>query len=200
MLPKWRGNLAPFTRAPDRLDHRALAVNVSGAYTWKDTFGAPRLGLGYDYGSGDSNPLDDTNETFELLFGTNHRLYGNMDLMGLRNMHIPRLEASFKPHADATIALEWLGFWLADTADFFYPESGPGRNQNGYGRNPAFSSYVGQELDLLVDWRMAPWGLLRAGYGHFFVGDYIRQSIDSVPANGGAVDANWVYLQASLRF
>ena len=109
-----------------RLDHRALAVNVSGGYIWKDTFGVPRLGLGYDYGSGDSNPFDGTNETVELLFGTNHRLYGNMDLMGLRNMHIPRLEASFKPHADVTIALEWLAFWLADTADFFYPESGAG--------------------------------------------------------------------------
>ena len=206
MLGNWdyaaevAGQFGTIYQGVNRLDHRALAVNVSGAYTWKDTFGAPRLGLGYDYGSGDSNPLDDTNETFELLFGTNHRLYGNMDLMGLRNMHIPRLEAAMKPSASVTIALEWLAFWLADTADFFYPESGAGRNQNGYGRNPGYSSWVGQEVDLLVDWRVAPWGLLRAGYGHFFVGDYIRQSIDSVSANGGAVDANWVYLQATLRF
>lgn len=86
---------------------------------------------------------------------------------------------------------------LADTTDFFYPESGSGRNQNGYGRNPGFSSHVGQEIDLLVDWRLDTWGLVRAGYGHFFVGNYIR---NSVPENGGAVDADWVYLQTTLRF
>ncbi len=194
------GQFGSIVQGDSRLDHRAFAVNFSGGHTWPNTFGTPRLGLGYDFGSGDSNPTDGRHETFELLFGTNHRLYGNMDLMGLRNMHIPRLEASIKPRQNVNVSIEWLGFWLADTADFFYPESGAGRSQNGYGLNPDFPSYVGNELDVLVDWRMTSWGLLRAGYGHFFVGDYIRQSIDSVAADGGALDANWFYIQASVRF
>jgi hypothetical protein len=133
-----------------------------------------------------------------LLFGTNHRLYGLMDLFGLRNMHIPRLGGSLKPAKDVTVSLEWLGFWLADTADFLYPESAPGRNQNGYARNPGFSSYVGNELDLLVNWRVASWGQVQTGYGHFFAGEYIRQSAAS--AGRDHEDANWVYLQATLNF
>ena len=64
-------------------------MNIAGGHTWKKVLGTPRLGFGYDFGSGDSNPADHRNETFELLFGTNHRFYGNMDLMGLRNMHTP---------------------------------------------------------------------------------------------------------------
>ena len=183
-----------------RLDHRGYALNATGGHTWKKVFGSPRLGLGYDFGTGDSNPADSRNETFELLFGTNHRFYGNMDLLGLRNMHISRLEGSLKPAKNVTVSAELLGFWLADTADFLYPESGVGRNQNGYGRHPGYSSHVGQEFDLLVDWRPVAWGQVRAGYGRFFVGDYVRRSISSVPANGGAVGADWAYTQVSIDF
>ena len=32
------------------------------------------------------------------------------------------------------------------------------------------------------------------------VGDYIKQSVGSVPANGGAVDANFVYVQTVFNF
>jgi hypothetical protein len=53
---------------------------------------------------------------------------------------------------------------------------------------------------LLVDWRPVAWGQVRTGYGHFFIGDYIRRSINSVPANGGAVGANWLYMQISMDF
>jgi hypothetical protein len=133
-----------------------------------------------------------------MLLGTNHRLYGVMDIFGLRNMHIPRVGASFKPVKDLTVSLDWLGFWLVDTADFLYPEAGAGRNQNGYGRNPGFSSYVGNELDFVVNWRVASWAQLQGGYGHFFAGDYIRESA----AAGGreTEDADWIYLQATLTF
>jgi hypothetical protein len=183
-----------------RLDQRAYAVNVTGGHTWEKAFGAPRMGLGYDFGSGDSNPADDRNGTFQMLFGTNHRFYGNMDLMGLRNMHIPRFEASLKPSKRVSLSAEWLGFWLTDTADYLYPETAAGRSQNGYGRHPGFGSHVGQEIDFLVDWRATAWGQVRAGYGHFFVSDYIRRSINSVPANGGAVGADWFYLQLASNF
>jgi hypothetical protein len=183
-----------------RLEHRGYALNIAGGHKWKNVFGTPRLGFGYDFGSGDSNPTDDRNETFEMLFGTNHRFYGNMDLMGLRNMHIPKIEGSLKPVKNVTVSAEWLGFWLADTSDFLFPESGAGRNQNGYGRHPGYGSHAGQEFDLLVDWRPVAWGQLRMGYGRFFIGDYVRRSISSVPANGGAVDANWLYMQASMDF
>jgi hypothetical protein len=183
-----------------RRDHRAYALNVSAGHAWNNVFGAPRLGAGYDFGSGDSNPADSRNETFEMLFGTNHKFYGNMDLMGLRNMHIPKIEGSIKPAKNVAVSAEWLGFWLVNTADYLYPESGSERSQNGYGRYPAYSSHVGQELDVLLDWRPVTWGKLRAGYGRFYVGDYIRRSINSVPANGRAAGANWFYMQVSMDF
>jgi hypothetical protein len=183
-----------------RLEHRAYAFNAVGGHTWKDVGGSPRLGVGYDFGSGDSNPNDSRNETFELLFGTNHRLYGNMDLVGLRNLHGGRLEASVRPNPRLNVALEFMHFWMAETADFFYPESGAGRSGNGYRRSPELPRSVGQELDLLIDWRMNPTVQIRSGLAHFFTGEYIRRSIARVPANGAAVDARWFYLQATASF
>jgi hypothetical protein len=194
------GQFGSIVQNGKRLDHRAQALNASAGYTWKNVFGAPRLAAGYDFGSGDGNPGDNRNGTFELLFGTNHRFYGNMDLLGLRNMHIPRIEGSFKPVKNVTLSAELLGFWLANTADFLYPESGTGRNQNGYGQHTGYSSHAGREFDLLMDWKIAAWTQMRLGYGHFFIGEYIRQSINAVSSSDGAEGADWFYSQFSFNF
>lgn len=183
-----------------RLEQKALAAIVLTSYTWTTATASPRVGVEYDYASGDHDGNDGTSQTFQPLFGTNHRLYGAMDLFGLRNLHIPSLSLTLKLMKPVTMRLEYLVFSLADTHDFLYPESGSARNSNGYGRHPRFSSFVGSELDLVASYQPAPWSELQCGYGHFFVGDYLRESARTVAANGGAIDANWVYLQAKLTF
>lgn len=183
-------------------DLRSFMADVTLGYTWEETWSAPRLGVGYTYASGDSDATDGDTETFEPLLGTNHSLYGLMDLFGLRNTHNPSASFSFKPAKGLSVRLLYLMFWLADDRDFLYPESGSGRNANGYGQNPQFDSYVGSEVDLVVSYQ--PPRLrgteFQLGYGHFFVGDYIKQSVHSIPANGSAVDADWFYVQAKFSF
>jgi hypothetical protein len=181
-------------------DLQAYALTASAGYTFDGAPWKPRIGLGYDYGSGDSDPNDGKQETFEQLFGTNHRFYGLMDLTGLRNTSSPRISLSAKPATKLSIAVDYLLFWLADGADFFYPESGAGRSGNGYGRNPQFDSFVGSEINFVARYAVAPWADLQVGYGHFFAGDYIKDSVGSVPANGGHTDADWFYVQATINF
>ena len=183
-----------------RLDQQAYAIFANAGYTWTNVWATPRLGIGYEGGSGDSNSKDSKNETFDNLFGSNHSFYGNMDLFCERNMHIPRISASLKPTKNLMLSVDYLWFWLADTHDSLYPVSGSGRNSNGYGIHPAFNSYVGSELDLVGSYAVTSWCKLQAGYGHFFVGDYIKQSVGTVPANGGAVDADWVFVQTTINF
>jgi len=187
-------------QTPRRLDQESFGVFVSGGYTWTNAWGAPRLGIGYDYGSGDTNPNDGKNGTFENLFGTLHKFYGMMDLFGARNLHIPRVSASLEPVKGLTLSADFLWFRLVETTDYLYPESASARNTNGYGLHPGFRPDAGSELDLVANYKLTPWASLQAGYGHFFVGDYIRQSVAAVPANGGAVDANWGYVQMTIAF
>lgn len=184
-----------FNRAQNRrLDQSSYAVFATGGYTWKEVWGKPRLGFGYDYGSGDSNSKDGEVETFENLFGTQHRPYGLMDLASARNMHIPKLTFSVKPVDGLTLNADFMAFVLADTSDFFYPESGPGRAGNGYGINPGAGSFAGTELDLYANYKVNSWANFQFGYGHFFVGDYVK---DSVVAT---TDADWLYTQVMLTF
>ncbi|MEP6662081.1 MAG: alginate export family protein [Verrucomicrobiota bacterium] len=194
------GQFGSIVQSGVRRDLKSLAADATAGYTWMKVFGAPRVGGGYTYASGDSDPTDGKTETFEPLLGTNHKFYGLMDLWGLRNIHSGRFVASIKPLKRITLSTEYHLLWLADTHDFFYPESGAGRSANGYGRKPQNDNYVGSELDIIADCAVTPYLNAQVGYGHFFVGDYIRQSVHSVPANGGPVDADWFYAQIKFNF
>jgi hypothetical protein len=194
------GQFGSVSQGGERRDLQALAADATLGYTWTNFTFRPRFGAGYTYASGDRNFNDNKYHTFDPLFGTNHRLYGFMDLFGLRNIHNPSVSMIVKPWKPVSLRMDCLAFWLADSHDLLYPESGAGRLGNGYGRNPQFNSFVGTELDILASYQPVSWGELQCGYGHFFTGKYIRQSVNSVPANGGATDANWIYLQAKFTF
>lgn len=185
---------------PTRRDHRGLLADASIGYTFKKTWGTPRIGLGFTHASGDKDPADDVNETFDPLFPTNHKFYGLMDLWGPRNINSPRVSFSIKPEKRLSVVLDYHLLWLADDRDFFYPESGPGRSANGYGRNSGFSKFVGSEINLVGTFAIKQYADLQIGYGHFFVGDYIKQSVASVPANNGHKDADWFYIQTRFNF
>ena len=159
-----------------RLEQEAYAVFANGGYTWEKAWGSPRLGLGYEGGSGDSNPNDGKSQTFDNLLGASHRFYGQMNLFCERNMNIPRVSASIKPLKNLSLNGDYLLFWLADKHDYLYPASGSGRSSNGYGNNNP-SSFVGSELDLTANYDAGALGNLQLGYGHFFIGDDIRQSV-----------------------
>jgi hypothetical protein len=53
-------------------------------------------------------------------------------------------------------------------------------------------------LDVIAGYALTRFAQLEIGYGHFFVGDYITQSL-SAPAFGSR-DADYVYLQANVTF
>ncbi|MBI5388637.1 MAG: alginate export family protein [Verrucomicrobia bacterium] len=191
------GQFGSIVQSGKRLDQEAFAASVGGGFTWAEVFASPRVGVEYNYSSGDSDKNDGKSQVLDNLFPTNHKHYGLMDFIGWRNIHNPRLSLSAKPHKKLTVGLDYHLFWLADTHDSFYPQSGSGRSSNGYGKNPAFDSFVGSELDLDVNYAVTPWAGLRAGYGHFFTGGYVDSSKAGV---GGATGADWFYVQATINF
>jgi hypothetical protein len=179
-----------------RLEHEAFAAHVAGGYTWRQFQTAPRLGLEYNYASGDNDPTDGRHRTFENLFPTNHKFYGYMDFVSWQNLHNVRLSAALKPAKGVTVTADYHLFWLAETADYFYAVSGLPRRTGGYSLAPGNDGFVGSELDLVATCAIRSFGALQAGYGHFFRGDYVRQSL----AATGSRDADWFYLQLVLNF
>ena len=134
---------------------------AQGGYTFSDMWATPRLGLEYSHGSGDSDPKDNKHETFENLFPTNHKYYGYMDFISLQNVHDVRGSLQIKPHSRVSLAVEGHAFWLANTHDSFYNVGGVARGGvnptpvgNGYGVNPNYSNFVGNELDVVAGYAL----------------------------------------------
>lgn len=191
------------TLASPTIDHEACAFMANAGYTFADTVGTPRVALEYAFGSGDGNPADNKHETFENLYPTNHKFYGYMDFFSWQNLHDVRAIFSIKPTPKLSLALEGHLFWLADTADNLYNAGGVARGAGpttgtGFGRNPGYSSEVGAEIDLVAGYAVNKFMALEAGYGHFFVGDYIKQTWSG--PGFGSKDADWFYVQTVIRF
>ncbi len=187
-----------------RLRQDAFMVDLQGGYTFSNFWATPRLGAEYIYSSGDDNPTDGKHETFDSLFPTKHKFLGYMDFVSLQNIQDVRGIFQLKPWSRMTFAVEGHGFWLADTRDSFYNAGGAPRGVfgatpgNNYGINPTYRSFVGTEVDAIAGVAITRFAQLETGYGHFFVGDYIRSSL-SAPAVGSK-DADYLYVQTTINF
>jgi hypothetical protein len=125
-----------------------------------------------------------------------------MDLLSLQNLHAVRPILTIKPHPKVSAALEGNFFWVADTHDAVYnvaglPRAGAAPNSGvGFAANPNYDSYLGSEIDLIAGFIVTKFAMIEAGYGHFFRGQYIKQTWSAI----GSQDADWCYLQTVVRF
>jgi hypothetical protein len=182
----------------------AFMTVLQAGYTFKDWFATPRLGVEFDYGSGDSNPTNHTHGTFDNLFPTNHKFYGLMDLVSLQNIEDAGLNLTLKPDPRLTLTVLGNALWLADTHDSFYTVAGAPRGGltptagTGFGINPHYSSFVGTEVTAIAGYALARGLQLEVGYGHFFAGKYLDQTW---AASGfGSRDADFGYAQILFTF
>ena len=194
------GDIWTGAKTTPRLKQSAFALAITGGYTWEDALWKPRLGIEYDYASGDKNPKDGSSQSFQNIFPANHQHYGFMDEFAWRNMHDARVSFSVKPHKDVELTLDYHAFWLADTNDYWYGSNGnstlrtttPGKNGKDV-RTIGANNFAGHELDFTTTWKANKHLSLLVGYSHFFAGDYLRDT-------GAHSDADFGYAQATLKF
>ena len=173
-------------------DLSAGAVHAGTGYTFVKAPWKPRLGIEYNYATGDSTPGDGDTDTFQNLFPTNHKFYGYADFFAWQNIHNPALQLKLTPAKTLTLQADYHLFWLAETADGWYRANGvtkvrppaPGQSAD---------SFVGSEIDFTATWKPTKNLGFQAGYSHFFSGDYAK-------ASGPSDDADFVYTQMTISF
>ncbi len=170
-------------------DLASFAGHVGGGYTlvgdWK-----PRLGLEYNYGTGDGNAKDGEVNTFQNLYPTNHLYYGYMDVFSWQNMQNVAASLKITPSKKVTAKLDYHLFWLEDTNDAWYRANGTAQVRP---ITPSASNFAGSELDLTVTYAPKKWLSFQAGYSHFFAGSYLSDT-------GASSDADFGYVQATIKF
>ncbi len=192
------GDLYKSTLQSTRYNLSAFAVHAGAGYTFKNVTWTPRVGLTYDFASGDDNPNDSDSQSFQNLFPSNHDKFGLMDEFGWRNIHDLRFEVNLKPIKKLSFDYHYHAFWLADTHDFWYRGNGISTlrttTPDGHDvRTIGASNYAGQEVDFIASYDVTKNLKVQAGYAHFFAGQYL---VDTGPHS----DADFGYVMTTLSF
>lgn len=181
-------------------DISAASVSTTLGFTAAGVETTPHPFVGFDYATGDGDPGDGKYSTFNQLFPTAHKFFGEIDTIGRQNILSPNIGADFTFLQNASFVkklggrVQYLGFWRANDSDGVYTATGA-----PLGRPSAsHDNFVGSELDFILGWQIDRHFSLTASYSHFFAGSYISHS------DGGnsslAQDIDFAYMTAQFTF
>ncbi len=154
-------------------------------YPWK-----PRIGIGFDYASGDDNPFDDIHGTFNQLFPTGHIFFGYLDQVGRQNIWAQNVNVTVKPHDKVTAQTAWHTFWTDKNRDALYNAAGMPVRRSVRGR---VGDEIGNELDFTLQWLVDPHLSLLFGYSHMWTSHFIS-------GTGRSEDPDLLYLMYLYQF
>ncbi len=149
----------------------AWTGSVDAGYSWKETAGKPRLGVKFDVASGDRNPTDGRQESFDPLFFKSG-YFNDASLLRPSNVIDIHPSISFEPARRMEVSAGVDVFWRYSTQDAIYDPPGfiqvPGTNNR--------SRYLGTALDVNVSWRVQRHALLSSSYVYFFTDNFVHSA------------------------
>ena len=164
--------------------HRAFAIYGEAGYTFDHAW-RPRLSLSTAYASGDRDPDDDRSERFDKLFQVGHP-YSTTDFFSWQNTISPKIRLSMRPTSKLSVDTSYGAYWLASDDDAWVNA----KRQDVDGRS---GSFVGQELELRVRYKVTKHIDLETGYSHFFPGSFVGNT-------GEADDGDLFYVQTTIHY
>lgn len=158
-------------------DVNAYSLATKDGFTFSDVPLHPRPYIGFDIASGGSrNP--GTIGTFNQLYPSGHGQFGNIDAIGRQNIIDINagLDLTLLQHQKyvqtMSLRTSFYEFWRQSLQDSAYTAAGTVLRAPG----TSHSHYIGNELDLLLNWQVDPHLCFYAGYSHFFPGTFIQQT------------------------
>jgi hypothetical protein len=149
----------------------AWTGSINAGYTWGEAVWEPRLGVKFDVASGDRDPNDGRQETFDPLF---FKSYYFNDASLLRPSNIIDLHPSLtvRPARALEISGSVDVFWRYSSSDAIYDP--PGFIQIPVTDNR--SHYFGTALDVNVTWQLQRHALFSTSYVYFFTDNYVASA------------------------
>jgi hypothetical protein len=154
----------------------------------------PELWFYYDYASGNQDPNGGSFSTFNQLFPLGHKYFGYADLVARQNILDPNVNLKFFLGKRANLLLWYHNFQLASARAPLFNGAGVPYRVDPTGQA---GRYVGDEIDVVLNFIVNPNADWQIGLAHFFAGSFI-QNTAATPAQ--AQDANFFYTQLTVRF
>jgi hypothetical protein len=161
------------TFAGDRV--RAWMATVGGGYNFPDSPWNTRLGLLYDYASGDRDPSDGTHSTFNQHFPLGHAWLGYLDLVGRQNIHDLKAQLKIWPSENITAWADFHSFFVDQDRDSLYNAGGVATRTPSSGG----SHSVGHELDITMKVAINRHTTALIGWAHLWPGGFIDRTGDN---------------------
>jgi hypothetical protein len=171
---------------------QAWMWSADTGYTFDKIVMKPRIGIGIDYASGDDDAYDDIHGTFNQLFPFGHYFLGHLDQVGRQNIWAQNVNLTFKPVKNVTTQLAFHSFWLNETEDALYNAAGAPVRRSPHGD---VGRFVGNELDLTIQWNLDVHTSLLFGYSHMWPSRHFFTR-----RNGDAEDPDLLYVQYRYQF
>ena len=168
---------------------RAWGMATTAGYTFERPI-KPRVGVEYDFASGDSDPSDNIAQTFDPLFPFQHFYQGYQDIFAWKNGHAFKAGVSVDPKPDWRAQADLHHFRLHHSFDSWYDAAGSSLARSATG---SAGKDIGTELDLHVKGRFRGVIGLWFGYSRFFAGSFVK-------ATTGRGDRDWGFFQATFDF
>ena len=152
-------------------DIRAWAVSTEHGYRLEQAPLSPRFGLRAFASSGDQNPSSHNVGTFNSIYEKGP-YFSYAELFARRNLVAVQPLAELKLRKTVALTFNPAFFWRESASDALYSIGNavivPGSKSN--------ARYIGSQTSAQLQWRMTRNFTWFTEYGHFFAGDYLKQS------------------------
>ena len=169
---------------------RAWAMAATSGYNFEHAL-KPRVGVEYDFASGDASSTDGTVQTFDPLYPFGHSYQGYQDVFAWKNGHDFKGSVSVDPRAGWRVQADAHHFRLHHGFDAWYGAAGTpiiARSATG-----TSNKEIGNEIDVHVKGKFRDVVSLWFGYSRFFAGKFVKQAT-------GRADRDFGFFQAAFNF
>jgi hypothetical protein len=151
-------------------DHHAWFEHAQVGYNWPDAFWKPRVLALWDYATGDEDPTDDRDGTWDVLMGARRFEFGPVNLYGFvarSNVNSPAVWFLFRPAAAWDWSLQIRDIRLAEARDSW-------RSMGLQDPTGQAGTHVGTQAELRLRRRFGPHVEIDSGFVYFDEGRFVR--------------------------